>query len=316
MHIQSVRRLLRVGVIPALALAGVIASTSPTGASATPTLNRAGSTVLCAGSTPRLQCGQTLTASIPAGSGLQVICSRSNDYYIEVLAHRNQEGYVPKSDVSNPPSGLTDCDTTAHPAIYAAANAIGFLGPLTTYGVGSCLPFVLHAWTNVGVKHAPRPHTRYVRYGAGVVGRLCQPRLGYDWDKTASDPRFFTPPRGALVFWQGDNNFPAQHSEDGHVAISVGNGWLVSTPEGSNTTTVHLLTIAQRNAEAGVGSTLAGSCRFPATRPSRSCTGHWPRRRHWLPHAVARLLCVVDDKSAALVVEDHSRTPQGACGRT
>jgi cell wall-associated NlpC family hydrolase len=250
MHIQSVKRLLRVGVVPALALAGVIASTSPAWATATPTLNRAGSTVLCAGSTPRLQCGQTLTASIPAGSGLQVICSRSNDYYIEVLAHRNQEGYVPKSDVLNPPSGLTDCDTTAHPAIYAAANAIGFLGPITKYGAGSCLAFVVNAWTNVGVKTPPGADTAQDWWN-DYVGKL-----GYDWDKTASDPRFTTPPRGALVFWQGDDNFPAQDSQDGHVAISVGNGWLVSTPEGSDTTMVELLTIAQRNAEHGVGKYL------------------------------------------------------------
>ncbi len=159
--------------------------------------------VLCANiSNP--YCGQTLTAGIPTGSGLEVICSRDNDYYIEVLAHPNQEGYVPESDVSNPPSGLTDCNTEAHPAIYAAANAIGYLGAGQQYA-GLCLQFVADAWSGAGL---PIPgdddaidwwNAYSERYAHAVAG----------------NPRFLTPRRGALVFWG-----PNQYSAAGHVAIA------------------------------------------------------------------------------------------------
>jgi hypothetical protein len=47
-----------------------------------------------------------------------------------------------------PPSGLVDCDTTAHPAIYAAANALGWMTQphLPLY----CLEFVPDAWSQAG----------------------------------------------------------------------------------------------------------------------------------------------------------------------
>ena len=45
------------------------------------------------------------------------------------------------------------------------------------------------------------------------------------------------------MFWG-----PNAYTSAGHVAISMGNGWLVSTQEGHSTNAVHLVTIAQRNA--------------------------------------------------------------------
>jgi LGFP repeat len=51
-----------------------------------------------------------------------------------------------------------------------------------------------------------------------------------------------TPPPGALVFWWGTPGYP-----DGHVALSVGGGWTISTSERSSYS-VHVMSIADRNA--------------------------------------------------------------------
>jgi cell wall-associated NlpC family hydrolase len=75
--------------------------------------------------------------------------------------------------------------------------------------------------------------------------------FGYEWDTAGA--RFKTPPRGALVFWDGGNSYDSKASQ---VAISLGNGRLVSTGEGRTPFEVHLLTISERNAEPGVGAYL------------------------------------------------------------
>lgn len=96
---------------------------------------------------------------------------------------------------------------------------------------GLCLKFVYDAYWYTGTKLP------------GPTGPLVS---AWQW-YTAQDPARrhdgdLYPPRGALVFWQPDSWNP-----DGHVAISLGNGWTVSTMERS-TTVVHLLNIAERNA--------------------------------------------------------------------
>lgn len=188
-------------------------------------------------------------ATIPSGAQLQVICSRIGSYYVEDLANRALEGYVPKASVRNAPGGLADCDTIAHPAIYAAANALGYMNQNKDPGL--CLPFVAQAWELAG-KPIPDP-TQGASGTAQDWWYDYYGKLGYAWDTGGA--RFKTPPRGALVFWHGDNNYPAQDSAAGHVAISLGNGWLVSTEEGGHAD-VHLLTISERNAEPGVGAYL------------------------------------------------------------
>jgi cell wall-associated NlpC family hydrolase len=234
MHIRLMRRLLCVAAIPGLALAGTVVSASPAAASSSPALSKAVQTYLCA-STTNSHCGQTLTASIPAGSAVSVTCDHGSDYYIVVTAHQNQEGYVPKGDVSGAPAGLTDCDTAAHRAIWAAAWAIGYLGQ--DYDVDYCLTFVIDAWRSTGddLPGSTDPITWWSSYAG-------------DYEHATSGDRFDTPPRGALVFWGGD-----KYNSEGHVAIAVGNGWLVSTQEGDSSDAVHLITVDARNAEPGVG---------------------------------------------------------------
>jgi cell wall-associated NlpC family hydrolase len=65
------------------------------------------------------------------------------------------------------------------------------------------------------------------------------------------EPRYNTPPRGALVFWKGTNSYPQYDSEDGHVAISVGNGQVISTEQGNSGPDVHIVGISAVTAEGG-----------------------------------------------------------------
>jgi len=234
MRIRAIRYVLAVSTILGLALAASGTWVSPARAASTPTLNSAVQTRLCASAGNRF-CGQTLTAMIPAGTAVTVKCDHGGDYYIVVVAHQNQEGYVPESDVTGAPSGLADCDTSAHQAIWAAAWAIGKLGQ--DFDPGLCLSFVVAAWRSAGVV-LPGAYDPVDWLASGYAGR---------YQEVTSGSRLYTPPRGALVFWKGTNKDPAEDSEDGHVAISVGNGWVVSTEE-EGTTIVHLLLIGNRNA--------------------------------------------------------------------
>jgi cell wall-associated NlpC family hydrolase len=232
------------GLAATLALAtGGLAVTPAARAASTPILDKAAQTTLCATPGSSKYCSQTLTASIPAGTTVTVVCQHGPAYYIRVTAHVNQEGYVNKGDVSSPPSGLTDCDSPAHQAIWAAAWAIGYLGSTSPYGPGTCLEFVINAWQSTGVTiESDRSQTAASWWNSSYN----------KWTKeTSGSSEYMTPPRGALVFWG-----PDRYSSAGHVAISVGNGWLVSTQEGDSTSAVHLLTIKERNDEPGVGAYL------------------------------------------------------------
>jgi cell wall-associated NlpC family hydrolase len=92
--------------------------------------------------------------------------------------------------------------------------------------VGWCLSFVHDAWINAGRDIGSSP-TAVKYWNANPRGYA----RGYD----------ATPPAGALVFWKNDS-----YSPDGHVAISIGNGWAISTYERS-TQPVHVMSIADRN---------------------------------------------------------------------
>ena len=223
------------GVAATLTLAvGSLVMAPAAGAAGIPTLSRTVQTTLCATPTGKY-CGQTLTAEIAAGTPVTVVCSHGPAYYIQVTARQNQEGYVARTDVSDPPSGLTDCDSASHQAIWAAALAIGYLG--TDTDPEYCLTFVIDMWrkTGAGIASANEYPPAWWSSSANI------------WPKQTSKTnpgRWLTPPRGALVFWG------AKGASPGHVAISVGNGWLVSTAEGSTPgQDVHLLQISHRNAD-------------------------------------------------------------------
>jgi hypothetical protein len=232
--------LLGAGAIPALVLAGAVASAPAAGAATGPQLRHAVQTTLCA-STSNPNCAQTLTAQIPAGTALSVTCDHGGDYYVVVTAHQNQEGYVPESDVSGAPTTLSDCDTSAHQAIWAAALAIGYIGNSTAWPPNSCLGFVATMWRDTGATLAP---------GTTPVPWWNATTLAKHTMKNDPDG-YLTPPRGALAFW-------SDNSQVGHVVISVGNGWTISTAEGSTpgTDAVHVLSIGHRNSDGYASSYL------------------------------------------------------------
>jgi hypothetical protein len=194
------------------------------------------STHLCAGSAS--WCPDVI-AAIPARAQVQVICSRAASFYVEDLADRALEGFVAQSDVASPPSGLVDCDTTAHPAIYAAANALGWMTQphLPLY----CLEFVPDAWSQAG---------RAIPSYDDAIDWWDSHSTAYSRE-LPGEPRYNTPPRGALVFWKGTNSYPQYDSEDGHVAISVGNGQVISTEQGNSGPDVHIVGISAVTAEGG-----------------------------------------------------------------
>jgi hypothetical protein len=229
MNKRTVVRILGCVAIPSFALTTSVVTASAAGASPTPTIISTTSTHLCAGSAS--WCPDVI-ATIPAHAQLQVICSRVSSYYVEDLANRALEGFIVKSDVANAPGGLTDCDTAGHPAIYAAANALGWMGQ--DHDPLYCLQFVADSWAEAG-KPIPSDDDAIDWWNAFSAK---YPR------ELPGQPRYGTPPRGALVFWSGTDKYPQYDSEDGHVAISVGNGWVVSTEQGNSGPDVHLVSIS------------------------------------------------------------------------
>jgi hypothetical protein len=237
--------------MPALALTGMLGLSPAAGASAIPTINATTTTRTCV-TTTQAGCS-TPVATIPVNAQLQVICSRGNDYYVEDLAHRAYEGFVSKASVRSAPGGLVDCDTTAHPAIFAAANGLGDYGQ-TKYD-GACLTWVIEKWAGAGTSlpgagTAAEWWQQFEGNKSGLAGR------GYAWDTGGS--RFTTPPRGALVFWWGSPRYPQYESQDGHVAISIGNGLVVSTEAGAQRG-VHIASIASITQAAGGSGSGPGS---------------------------------------------------------
>lgn len=235
----------------ALALTGVLGMAPAAGAGVSPTIKVTTTTRTCVSAT---QAGcSTPIATIPANAQLQVICSRGSDYYVEDLAHRAYEGYVPQGNARNPPGGLVDCDTTTHPAIFAAANGLGDYGQ-TKYD-GLCLEWVVAKWAAAGtpLPGADTAQEWWQQFGgnkSGLTGKA------YAWDTGGS--RFTTPPRGALVFWWGTPRYPQYDSDAGHVAISVGNGLVVTTKTGTQPG-VHIASIASITQAAGGSGSGPGS---------------------------------------------------------
>ncbi len=254
MRNRPARHLVSAGTISALALVGAVVSAPVAGASTTPTITVTTTTVTCV-DTAQSGCTDPV-ATISANAQLQVICSRGGDYYVEDLAHRAYEGYVPQSHVRNPPGGLGDCDTTAHPAIFAAANGLGNVGQ-TNYQ-GACLAFAITMWQDAGTT-LPRlgQNSTAIQWWQTFVNNIGALKgAAYAWDTNASNDRFTTPPRGALVFWWGNN-----YSSAGHVAIALGNGSVVSTtinPSGKGPTFVTTIAYLTKEGEVA-GKTGPGS---------------------------------------------------------
>jgi cell wall-associated NlpC family hydrolase len=147
-----------------------------------------------------------------------------------------KQGFVPATSVANQWLSSPYCDNT--PSRYRAVRWAGLQLKQTVYtrpngqaqdSRGFCLGFVADAWTVGGRNIGSR--SRAIDF----------------WNSPPSGTKVATSsvnaPVGALVFWRGTSQFP-----EGHVAISIGDGYAISTLE-RTTTTIHVLNLAQRNAE-------------------------------------------------------------------
>lgn len=94
------------------------------------------------------------------------------------------------------------------------------------YEAGWCLRFVYNAYLNAG-RNIATANTAADYWRANPRG----------YARTAST----TPPAGYLAFWNGTAGSP-----EGHVVISIGNGWAISTDERSFHN-VHVMSISDRN---------------------------------------------------------------------
>lgn len=129
------------------------------------------------------------------------------DAYVSGTAAANQ--YTP---------GIARCGSAQ-----ALMWARQFLG--TTAYSGWCAAFVRNAWLSGGVD-----------IGGGYASAAAWASAHRSQLHTDG-----TPPFGATVWWWGTPGY-----EDGHVAISLGDGTAISTAERSYST-VHIMSIAQRN---------------------------------------------------------------------
>jgi cell wall-associated NlpC family hydrolase len=128
---------------------------------------------------------------------------------------------------------LADAASTA--VSWADSQIGNTTGPGGVVWNGACLQFVADAWSNAGISIGSSS-TALTYWGANPKGYLEHSASTYS----------VTPPAGALMFWG-----TTQWSTDGHVAISLGNGNVVSTPAypyGSNPNAVFTFSLSQRPA--------------------------------------------------------------------
>ena len=208
------------------------------------------------GDTTKSYCKQKM-ASLNVGNSVTMRCYHDwkdstgkswRWFYITTSTSPYREGFVHAEVIPRSSQTVVDrCDrspaTTTTGRIHAASWTLRRI-PSTAYD-NLCLKFMRDAYLNTWGKDintvATNTYSAHT-YWSTFTGTK----------HTSSDPRFKLPPRGALVFWKGRTGFP-----EGHVAVSIGNGWLVSSAERS-LTGVHLVTIAQRNADSALNAVYAG----------------------------------------------------------
>lgn len=143
--------------------------------------------------------GTPLWASNTGGQGPGCLVMQDDG---NLVLYRNSGGVSWATHTNSPPPPATN------PGAQQALNwARGFLGQ-EAY-VGRCLQFVQHAWGSAGIN---------IGTGGNPVNYWNSNPRGYQKHTNHS------PPAGALVFW-GANPWVS----DGHVALSLGNGQILST---------------------------------------------------------------------------------------
>lgn len=213
------------------------------------------------GSTGLYPCGSTASwcatkmGSLAAGTTVTMKCYQDwNDIngkswrWFYITGPNHTEGFIHAEKVTVPSqTKVGQCGTSSWKGIWSGYWPLGSHVFGQTTWDHKCLEFVSLAYKNTS--------------GLDICGNWCNASttaLDY-WNKDprgygrhTSGPSFKTPERGALVFFSGSAVTSA-----GHVALSLGNGWLVSTWEGI-TPGVHLVTIGQITSKFGSNVTYLG----------------------------------------------------------
>ncbi len=212
----------------AIGTAGAASATSPALTSASPLY-------VCAGvASPCNKSMGTMTAGAVSMTCWEQVSEPTGKHMWFYVTRGAQEGWVRAGDVAHQVT-VKNCITAGHAPVWAAAWAIAQVGK--TIDVGKCLTFVDQAYKSTS-KQDLAPWTT-----SSTNPVMAWNHAGKSKQHGKSDLRWKTPPRGAWVYWGSRPGSP-----DGHVALSLGNGWLVSTSEGTTPgTAVHFLTISHRN---------------------------------------------------------------------
>ena len=148
----------------------------------------------------------------------------SSPRWFYVRTPTGSEGFVHSSYVRQQ-ANVPNCST--FPWLKATDWALDRVGQ--SIYAGQCLGFIAAAYKTAG-RPIPGP------YGASVSAA--------SWwaaQSAAHKHASGTPPRGALVFWGARKGYP-----DGHVALSLGNGYVVSSSE-RTTTVIHTFPTSARS---------------------------------------------------------------------
>lgn len=222
MHIRRVLFALVMGAVSA------VAAITPAQA-ASPTTQNGGGIYHCTSSAAH--CTSSF-ASFDDGVGVAMYCWRddrwatgnySSNRWFFVRFGGGTEGYIHSSKVINQ---VPTPSCSELPRVHATQWAINRIGQ--SIYVNECLRFVQDAWAFAGNNIGP----------GGTAANYWH---NYNGPRQTSS----RPPRGALMFWDGRPGYP-----EGHVAISLGGGYAVSTYERS-TVPVHIMSIDARNDQFG-----------------------------------------------------------------
>lgn len=212
----------------AIGAAGAVSAASPALISASPLY-------VCAGvASPCNESMGTMSAGSVSMTCWEQVSEPTGNHMWFYVTRGAQEGWVRAGWVKDQAT-VTNCITSGHAPVWAAAWAIAQVSKVID--VNNCLGFVDQAYENTSKQNL----ASWANDNTTAVDAWNH--AGKTKQHGSSDPRWKTPPRGAWVFW---GSRPG--SSDGHVALSLGNGWLVSTYEGTTPgTAVHFLTISHRN---------------------------------------------------------------------
>jgi len=177
--------------------------------------------------------------SFPAGTPVTMRCWRDESSYAGTVrwfwVDGPRQGFVSANHVSGQ-IAVPHCNTKPNVQAVRWAGTqlkqITYKDPVTAATIdsrGLCLKFVHDAW----------------RYAGKEIGS--RPRAIDFWNSPPSGTRVATTsvnaPVGALVFWRGTSAFP-----EGHVAISIGDGYAITTDESTIAgDTIQVMNIARRN---------------------------------------------------------------------